>query len=119
LMVCGRIDSLPTVRTCTEELPLGRFLERVRRHHPGFELVSDAVLSLSSDPYLVDHQIDGEHVLPAVIGLEAMAQAASAVAGLSGPVRIADVRLNRPVVVPGNGELVVRLSAHRHVDGSV
>lgn len=119
LVVCGRIDSVPTIHTRPVDLPLSRFVDRVRRHHPGFELVADAVLSLSTDPYLRDHEFDGNHVLPAVIGLEAMAQVASAVTGVTGPIRFVDVRLERPVIVPTGADRTVRLSAVRRVDGAV
>ncbi|WP_196812246.1 type I polyketide synthase [Nocardia sp. CNY236] len=119
LVVCGRTDSVPTLHTRPVELPLSRFVDRVRRHHPGFELVADAVLSVSSDPYLLDHEIDGDHVLPAVIGLEAMAQFASAITGVVGPVRFTDVRLDRPIIVPAGDDYTIRLSAVRRVDGAV
>jgi enediyne polyketide synthase len=65
----------------------GRFLQFLRVHYPGVELVSEARLALSTDPYLAEHRVDGIPVLPAVMALEAMAQAASALAGR--PVRAA------------------------------
>ncbi|MGJ9423301.1 type I polyketide synthase [Aeromicrobium sp. CF3.5] len=119
LVVGGRLDALPTVSVRTEQIPLGRFLDRVRRHHVGYELVTDAVLALGSDPYLTDHEIDGDLVLPAVIGLEAMAQVASAVTRETAGFQFTDVRLDHPVVVPAGHEVTVRLSAVRRVDGAV
>lgn len=84
--------------------PDGRFLETVRVHYPGVELVADAKLSPRTDPYLADHQIYELPVFPPVMALEAMAQAASAVAGT--PLRqVADVTLAAPVVLPAAGEL--------------
>ncbi len=59
----------------------GRFLDEIRLHSPGAELIADSRLSPDTDPYLADYKIDGVTVLPAVMGLEAMAQAASALAG--------------------------------------
>ncbi len=59
----------------------GRFLEEIRLHRPGAELIADSRLGPDSDPYLADYQLDGQAVLPAVMCLEAMAQAASALAG--------------------------------------
>ncbi|MFR9753661.1 SDR family NAD(P)-dependent oxidoreductase [Nocardia sp. 004] len=119
LVVCGRTDGVPTLRTRPADLPLSRFLDRVRRHHPGFELVADAVLSVGSDPYLLDHELDGNYVLPAVLGLEAMAQFASALTGVVGQVRFTEVRLDRPVIVPAGEDYTIRLSAVRRVDGAV
>ncbi|RKT54573.1 type I polyketide synthase [Saccharothrix australiensis] len=94
----------------------GRFVERVRAHQPGVELVADAVLSLRTDPWLAEHRLDGLAVLPAVVGLEAMAQAASALAGRA--LTVAErVVFDRPVVVP-DSDGAVRVCALRH-DGVV
>ncbi|GAA4526216.1 SDR family NAD(P)-dependent oxidoreductase [Amycolatopsis samaneae] len=90
----------------------GRFLERIRVRHPDVELVADTTLSAATDRWLADHRVDGLLLLPAVAGLEAMAQAASAVAGRA--LTVAEhVRFDRPVLVPGTGELVVRVCALR------
>jgi len=59
----------------------GRFLDAVRVHRPGLALVADTRVRLETDPYLADYRLDGAPVLPAVMSLEAMAQAASALAG--------------------------------------
>jgi enediyne polyketide synthase len=77
------------------------------------ELVAETRLSLRADPYLADYRIDGLPVLPPTLALEAMAQAASALAG--GPLRQAgEVRLAAPVVLPwgpDGGETVIRVCA--------
>jgi 3-oxoacyl-(acyl-carrier-protein) synthase/NADP-dependent 3-hydroxy acid dehydrogenase YdfG len=96
----------------------GRFLERVLVHYPGVELVCEARLSLRSDPYLGDHRVDGMPVLPATMALEAMAQAASALAGR--PLRRAtSVSMDAPVVVPAgapDSAVVIRICALRDRD---
>ena len=46
----------------------------------------------STDPYLDDHRFQGNRLLPAVIGLEAMAQAAAAVLG---SLELSDLQRNR------------------------
>ena len=91
----------------------GRFLETVRVHYPGVELVADAALDADTDPYLADYRIDGQAVLPAVLGLEAMAQAASVLAGQ--PVRQArNVEIVSPVDIPPDGPARIRVCAlHR------
>ena len=95
--------------------PAGRFLADVRVHYPGVELVCDARLDSSHDPYLGDHRIDGLAVLPAVVGLEAMAQAATALAGH--PLREAHgVMLDRPITVPDGGTRTLRVCALHHDD---
>ncbi|HEY2550159.1 MAG TPA: hypothetical protein VGI64_06245, partial [Streptosporangiaceae bacterium] len=67
-------------------------------HYPGSELVADSRLNADADPYLADYLIDGTAVLPAVLALEAMAQAASALAGQ--PLRHAEqVCFDAPVVI--------------------
>ena len=81
LVVAGRFGEPPTLKMAEPELPLQRFLERKRIYYPGVELVVDAELSLPTDPYLADHAVQKQPLLPAVLGLEAMAQAAMALAG--------------------------------------
>jgi enediyne polyketide synthase len=89
----------------------GPFRQDVRVHYPGIELVGDARLSLSTDPYLADYRVDGLPILPPVIALEALAQAASALAGQ--PLRRATaVTMDAPVVLPaGGGETLIRVCA--------
>jgi hypothetical protein len=95
----------------------GRFLESVLVHYPGVELVAETRLSLATDPYLSDHRRDDVTVLPAVMGLEAMAEAASALAGrpLS---RATGMVLGNPVVVPEDRPAAIRVYA-RNEGGTV
>src|SRR5260221_362214 len=76
LVVAGRFGDPPTLSFDRQELPFLRFLEKIRAHTPGVELIADAELSVESDPYLNDHIFDGERLLPGVMGLDAMAQVA-------------------------------------------
>jgi malonyl CoA-acyl carrier protein transacylase len=92
----------------------GRFLQDVRLHRPGAELIADTRLSVETDPYLADYRIDGQGVLPPVMGLEAMAQVASALTGR--PMRrIAHISFDSPVCVPAETahEVLVRVCAKR------
>lgn len=109
VVVAGRLGKLPTVQLAQPELPFLRFLERVRVHYPQIELVVEADLSVESDPYLQDHIFAGERILPAVLGIEAMAQAVSALAGTQGPPVFENLQFHRPVVVPGSGSLTIRV----------
>ncbi|HUK73221.1 MAG TPA: acyltransferase domain-containing protein [Streptosporangiaceae bacterium] len=89
-----------------------RFLEKVRVHDPGVELVTDATLGPETDPYLADYRFEGRAVLPVVLGLEAMAQAAAVLAGQ--PLRqTTDVRLTSQVALAEDGTAQIRISALR------
>ncbi|MFI6319956.1 SDR family NAD(P)-dependent oxidoreductase [Nonomuraea sp. NPDC050556] len=99
------------------ESPRGRFMETARVHYPGVELVAEARLDLLTDPFLGDHRIDGLVVVPAVVCLEAMAQAASSLAGRA--LRTAEsVSFDQPVIVPDDGTRTVRVCALRR-DGAI
>jgi enediyne polyketide synthase len=93
----------------------GRFLQNLLVHNPGSEIVCSPRLSLRSDPYLADYQVDGLPMLPPTLALEALAQAASILAGR--PLRAATgVRLESPVVVPASSDAELRISALRDGD---
>ena len=94
---------MPTIALESSELPLTRFLDRPRVYYPGIELVADAELSADSDPYLPDHLLDGEMLFPAVLGMEAMTQAAAALTGTAGRPVISGAEFLRPIVVPVDG----------------
>jgi enediyne polyketide synthase len=88
----------------------GRFTERVLVHYPGVELIAEATLDTTTDPYLTDYVVDGASMLPPTIAIEAMAQAASALAGA--PTRSAtDVSMAVPIVLPGPHAPTIRLCA--------
>ncbi|WP_306369325.1 SDR family NAD(P)-dependent oxidoreductase [Nocardiopsis sp. CC223A] len=110
VVVCGRMGDPPTL-PAPGPLPLGRFLERIRVHCAGTELVTDTELSLADDPYLEDHSFDGDMLVPAVIGMEAMAQVGAAIAGYPGAPDLEDVEFLRPIVVSSSGTCVVRVAA--------
>jgi enediyne polyketide synthase len=95
-----------------------RFIERVLVHYPGVELIAEARLSLLTDPYLGDYRADGVPVLPPAMAIEAMAQAASALAGT--PTRhMSRVFASAPVVLPAgtqDSQTVLRIFARRDGD---
>ena len=97
-----------------------RFLETVSVFRPGSELIAEARISARTDPYLADYLLDGQPVLPATIGLEAMAEAASALAGRA--MRSARrVSLSAPVALAGEMtdeiRVVLRVEARVRGDG--
>jgi enediyne polyketide synthase len=111
LVVMGRAGGLPTIALDPRELPVTRFIDRPRVYYPGIELVADAELTEASDPYLADHLLDGDLLFPAVLGMEAMAQAAAALVGTSCTPTFEDVEFLRPIVIPVDGSTTVRIVA--------
>jgi enediyne polyketide synthase len=116
VLVAGRLPSSPALRRHDEhDLGGDRFLESVLARTPGVEVEAEARLSLGTDPYLDDHRIDDVAVLPAVLGLEAMAQAAAAVGSTT--TTATGVRFGRAITVPDRGDRVVRVTALAREDG--
>ena len=111
IIIASRLGTLPTLTLDYPDLPLLRFLEETRVFYPGIELVVDCDLSIGTDPYLNDHVYDGEYIFPAVMGLEAMTQVARALTGISGSIAFETVLFDRPVVVPREGTLKIRIAA--------
>lgn len=111
VVVMGRYSDLPTYEIERPELPFQRFLEKFKVYYPQIELISDVDLSQSTDPYLDDHKFQGRRLLPAVIGLEAMGQAAAALWGTTERPTFKQIEFNHPVVVSETATLPIRLAA--------
>lgn len=119
VVITGRFGELPTLKLDKPDLPFLRFLEQPKIYYPGVELIVDATLSANTDPYVDDHILHGERLFPAVMGLEAMAQAAMALVGSKDPPSFSNVQLSRPVVVPRNGKVTIRVAALLRKPGEV
>jgi enediyne polyketide synthase len=112
LTITGRMGGLPTLPLdMSQELPLTRFVDRVMVHYPDIELITEVELSAGSDPYLADHELDGDLLFPAVVGMEAMTQVATAVLGRTGSPLLEDVEFLRPIVVRPGTATTMRLAA--------
>jgi enediyne polyketide synthase len=111
VVVMGRYSDLPTFKIETPELPFLRFLEKIKVYYPQIELIVDVDLSRNTDPYLDDHSLQGRRLLPAVMGLEAMAQVAAALVASPTLPAFKAIEFNRPVVVSENAALPIRLAA--------
>jgi enediyne polyketide synthase len=112
LVVTGRAEGVDTVTYHRPELPLLRFVDQPLVYYPGVELVVQTRLSAGTDPYLTDHQLDGDLLFPAVLGMEAMAQVATAVRGEeTGVPSFEQAEFHRPIVVPPDGETEIRIAA--------
>ncbi len=116
LVVMGRSGGLPTISLAPADMPLARFIDRPSVHYPGIELVADTELSADSDPYLADHLLDGDLLFPAVLGMEAMAQAGAVLAGAAGRPVFGNMEFLRPIVVPPDGTTTIRVAALRRGD---
>ncbi|MCX5199550.1 type I polyketide synthase [Streptomyces sp. NBC_00249] len=110
-VVSGRTEGIETVRRALPPLPLLRFTGNPLVRYHGVELVTEVELNPGTDLYLAGHLLDGNLLLPAVLGMEAMVQVASAVTGRDSVPVIEDVRFLRPVVVPPGGSTRIRVAA--------
>src|SRR5262249_2485295 len=111
VVVTGRLGAASPLPIHAAPLPMLRFLEHPRVHYPGVELVADCDLTPASDPYLLEHVFQHEPLLPGVMGLEAMAQAAMAVACEELRPVMEDVRFEQPIVVEPRSRVTVRIAA--------
>ena len=111
VVVMGRYSDLPTLKIERPELPFQRFLEKIKIYYPQIELIVDVELSQTTDPYLDDHKLQGRRLLPAVMGLEAMAQVAAALVGSEDLPTFKGIEFNHPVVVSENSASPIRLAA--------
>jgi enediyne polyketide synthase len=110
-VVMSRLRDMPTLKIEKPELPFLRFLEKTRVYYPKIELVVDAELSSATDPYLDDHVFRGERLLPAVMGMEAMAQVVMALTETNESPAFEQVTFDRPVVVSDGVANTIRVAA--------
>ncbi len=88
-----------------------RFLGRILRWAPGAELLAESTLSHSTDLYLPEHVYGGTPVFPGVLGLEAMAQAASLCALGLPLAAIEDIVFEKPLIIPEDAVVSIRTHA--------
>ena len=118
-IITGRFGNLPTLKFDQSALPLLRFLEHPRLYLPGIELIVDADLSEDSDAYVAEHAFQGEQLFPAVMGMEAMAQAAKALEQTDRVPSFRNLRFARPIIVPQHQSATIRIAALRRRPGVV
>jgi enediyne polyketide synthase len=119
IVVASRFGEPATLEVERADLPLLRYLETPRVHVPGVELVVDAEVSADSDPHLADHVFRGEPLFAAVLGMEAMAQAAMALMRTDEIPIFEDVVFQRPVAVPAGRATTIRVAALARGAGTV
>ena len=118
-ILTGRFGNPPTLQFAANELPLLRFLEQVKVYYPGIELIADADLNTDTDPYVAEHAFQGEQLIPAVIAMEAMTQAAMALEGSADLPELHQLRFDHPLVVPRDRPVTMRVAALRQGPGVV
>lgn len=119
LIVTSRFGPVPYSDLAPADLPVFRFVDEPLVHFPGVELVIETEVTLARDPYLLDHVIDGAHVLPGVLALEAMAQVASALHNSQVPYTAENVSFAGAVIVPDAGSVRVRIATLALEDGRI
>ncbi|WP_433328113.1 type I polyketide synthase [Spirillospora sp. CA-294931] len=119
VVISGRTGSVDTVRHDLPPLPLLRFVGTPLVRYHGVELVTEVELNAGTDLYLADHLLDGNLLFPAVFGMEAMAQVASAATGLTGVPVIERAEFLRPIVVPPDTSATLRVAVVAEGDGTV
>ncbi|OKK14307.1 erythronolide synthase [Streptomyces sp. CB00455] len=110
-VISGRTEGIDTVRRDLPALPLLRFTSNPLVRYHGVELVTEVELNAGTDPYLADHLLDGNLLMPAVMGMEAMVQVGAAATGRSTTPVIEGAKFLRPIVVPPNGSTRIRIAA--------
>lgn len=118
-LVTARFGSPPGIVFAAGPQPPLRFVQHVRVHYPGIELVVDADLAPGADPWLEDHVLDGRSIVPAVLLMEAMAQAALAVTGARHIGVFESVAFLRAVTVGPGERSSLRIAALVRDDGRV
>ena len=118
MVVSGRYGELSTLQS-EEKFQPRRFTRTARCFYPGVELVADTEFSMSTDPYLADHVFRGRCLLPGVVGLEMMAEAAANVLGTDGIGAMEEIRFDHPVEIPHQGRIVLRVAALSRQGGGI
>ena len=117
IVVASRFGDPPTVDLARPALPSFRFLDRILVFYPGIELVAEAALGPNTDPYLDEHALAGTKLFPAVLGLEAMFQAAFVLAKAR-PDTLERVNFYRPLAAVDDA-VKLRIAALRTQDNRV
>ncbi|MDX0527559.1 SDR family NAD(P)-dependent oxidoreductase [Sinorhizobium medicae] len=119
IAVTSRFGPPPELGLGASDLPSLRFIDEPKIHFPGVEIVVQTTLSLGRDPYLQDHIVEGRVLLPGVLALEAMAQAAEVLAPFGPAIAITGVHFLRAVAFDRCGEMCIRIAALRTTAGVV
>jgi enediyne polyketide synthase len=118
VLAAGRLGSPQTIAMPDFDLPFRRFLEQPKVHYPGVELVTDCQISGASDPYIENHVLQGQRLMPGVMALEAMSQAAGALLKTGGSVSLEQVEFREALRIP-DARCTLRVAALKSEEGLV
>lgn len=104
-VIASRLGSINAGCRTNDERYAVDFTDNLISLQPGVEAVAIVKLTHAGHPYLLDHNYKGSYLFPTVFGLEAMAQVANAVTGISAAaaITIEEIKLTRPIVVGQDG----------------
>ncbi len=115
VIVSAKLGGVDTWRPADPALPTAnRFVDEIKSFEPGLALRVRTRLTTDRDPYLLDHDYEGELLFPTVFGLEAMGQIAAHLTGrhnLDGAVVIENIELSRPLIVNRERGLKIEIRA--------
>lgn len=114
LIVTSRFGPPSFVSLGTDDGPHLSFFDRIVLHYPLLELVAETGIALPANLQPIDYRIGGM-----VLGLEAMAQAACALATADGPIRIESASFRHPILTSETPIARVRILALGLEDGRV
>ncbi len=104
VIVAARVSGIATWKSPALKLTGLRFIETIKYYLPGVELIAQAQLNVTDDPYLLDHNWKGSLLFPFVFGLEAMVQVSKEL--LQVPkidnILATNIQLNKPIIVAKN-----------------
>jgi len=114
IVIAAKLGGLDTWKRKTYDFSLAyRYLEDIQYFEPGVELIVRSSLTRQHDRYTDDHNFNGSRLFATVFGLEAMTQAAACVTGITNinSVKLQNISLLRPIVVPEIGTIKIQIHA--------
>ena len=106
--------STASSKTPTSQVPARPLLSRASVKRTGNELQVEWTCDPNADPFLKHHRLNGNSILPAVMGVEMMAECAEFLGdGSVSPVEIRDFRVHSGVQFPGGRERTLRVRCTR------
>ncbi len=114
LVLPGQPDGAPSA--AGPALPL---LDGAKMTTTAAGVTADVSLDPSSDPFLVEHRLNGRAILPVVIGIELLSEAARLAAGNRSVVEIRDVEVTNSLKFHTDEPRIARVWAERAADGMI
>jgi enediyne polyketide synthase len=108
--IAGRLSSDLEANLYPEiQTPELRFCERVLRHIPFTEIITQNSLSLKKDLYLKDHIYEGTVLMPLVMSLEALVQNATEITKFKHLLKIENIIVHKPIIITEDKDLELRI----------